>query len=79
MPKKYLHIQGAATYIQHTGVSTLPNRPPVLDYGEAVVCLHGVGGHGQFFVGDMGDLVGALQDGRCEAVAWTENEWKSQR
>ncbi|MFP6641566.1 MAG: PHP-associated domain-containing protein, partial [Myxococcota bacterium] len=29
-------------------------------------------------VRNMSDLVAALSEGRCEAVAWTEDEWTSQ-
>lgn len=58
MPKKYLQVGGVATYIQHTGPSTLPNQPPRLDGGAAVVCLHGAGSHSEFFVGVMEALEG---------------------
>ena len=58
MPKKYLQVGGFATYVQHTGPSTLPNRPPVQEAGETVVCLHGAGSHGEFFMETLGALEG---------------------
>ena len=58
MPKKYLQVGGFATYVQHTGPSTLPNRPPVQEAGETIVCLHGAGSHGEFFMETLGALEG---------------------
>lgn len=58
MPKKYLQVGGFATYVQHTGPSTLPNQPPAQGSGESVVCLHGAGSHGEFFM----DILRALED-----------------
>ncbi len=45
MPQKYFTIDGTATFVHHTGVSTLPEQPPICDLGETVLCLHGAGGH----------------------------------
>ncbi|MFP6640138.1 MAG: alpha/beta hydrolase [Myxococcota bacterium] len=67
MPKKYLQVGGVATYIQHTGPSTLPNQPPALEAGEAIVCLHGAGSHSQFFAGVMEAL-----EGRCSMLAFDQ-------
>jgi pimeloyl-ACP methyl ester carboxylesterase len=49
VPNKYVQIDGVATFIHHTGPSTLPDEPPRLDQGEVVLCLHGAGGNGNLF------------------------------
>ena len=49
MANKYLQIDGIATFVQHSGVSTLPDLPPVFDQGESILCLHGSGGNGHLF------------------------------
>jgi pimeloyl-ACP methyl ester carboxylesterase len=56
LPHKYFQIDGVATYVHHTGATTLPGRPPAIAQGEAVVCLHGAGGNGQLFAGLMTGL-----------------------
>ncbi len=56
MPHKYLQIDGVATFVHHTGATTLPGRPPAIERGEAVVCLHGAGGNGHLFAGLMSGL-----------------------
>ena len=49
MPHKYFSIDGVATFVHHTGSTTLPDVPPDLSRGETVVCLHGAGGNGGQF------------------------------
>ena len=49
MPNKYLQIDGVATFVHHTGATTLPETPPRTDRGEVFLCLHGEGGHGGLF------------------------------
>lgn len=49
MPEKYFQIEGVATFLQHTGRTTLPDVPPDLSRGRALVCLHGAGGNGAVF------------------------------
>jgi pimeloyl-ACP methyl ester carboxylesterase len=44
MPHKYFSIDGTATFVHHTGPSTLPDQPPVCDLGQTLLCLHGAGG-----------------------------------
>lgn len=56
MPQKYVFIDGVATYLHHTGATTLPEKPPDTSQGEALLCLHGGGGHG----GDFAGLLAAL-------------------
>lgn len=51
MPNKYVQIDGVATFLHHTGPSTLPEAAPRLDRGKAVLCLHGAGGNGNLFSG----------------------------
>ena len=58
MPSKYVRIDGVATYLHHTGATTLPESPPATDLGEVALCLHGSGRHG----GDFGSLLEALAD-----------------
>ncbi len=49
MPHKYFTIEGVATYLHHTGPTTLPGVAPDQSRGERVLCLHGVGGNGAVF------------------------------
>jgi len=56
VPRKYVSIDGVATFVQHTGATTLPDVAPDLSRGDTVVCLHGAGGNGGLF----SDLLGAL-------------------
>lgn len=49
MPQKYFTIEGVATYLHHTGTTTLPGVAPDQSRGESVLCLHGVGGNGAVF------------------------------
>lgn len=59
MPNKYFQIDGVATFVRHTGPSTLPGAPPVLANGRTLVCLHGAGGNANLFAG----LLDALAPG----------------
>jgi magnesium chelatase accessory protein len=56
VPHKYFVVDGVATYLHHTGATTLPDAPPDLARGETVLCLHGTGRHG----GDFETLLPAL-------------------
>jgi magnesium chelatase accessory protein len=49
VPHKYFFVDGVATYLHHTGATTLPDAPPDLARGETVLCLHGTGRHGGDF------------------------------
>jgi len=49
VPHKYFVLDGVATYLHHTGATTLPETPPDLARGEVLLCLHGTGGHGGDF------------------------------
>jgi pimeloyl-ACP methyl ester carboxylesterase len=51
VPNKYFQIDGVATFVRHTGPSTLPEEPPALGDGRTVLCLHGAGGNGNLFAG----------------------------
>lgn len=57
MPRKYFTVDGIATHLRHTGPTTLPEQPPQLDRGAAVLCLHHSGGNG----GNFEPLFGALE------------------
>ncbi len=50
MPNKYFYIEGIATFVHHTGPTTLPETVPDLSRGEVVLCLHSAGGNGNHFV-----------------------------
>lgn len=56
MQNKYVQIEGVATYLHHTGATTLPELPPPTDLGEVVLCLHGAGGNGALFAPLMREL-----------------------
>ena len=43
MPEKYLRRDGVPILIRHTGPTTLPEDPPALGSGPAIVCLHDAG------------------------------------
>ncbi len=58
MPTRYVRVQGVATYVRHTGPTTLPERPPQLDRGERILCLHGAGGNLGVFDGIFDALAG---------------------
>jgi pimeloyl-ACP methyl ester carboxylesterase len=49
VPEKYVYIDGVATFLHHTGATTLPGDPPELSRGKSILCLHGGGGNGGFF------------------------------
>jgi len=49
MPSKYVAVQGIATFLRHTGSTTLPENPPDLSSGEIVICLHHCGGNSRNF------------------------------
>ena len=49
MPQKYFSIDGVATFVHHTGATTLPGVAPDAPRGETIVCLHGAGGNGDQF------------------------------
>lgn len=58
MPSKYVDIQGVATFLRHTGGTTLPEQPPDLGLGEIVLCLHHCGGNARnfdSFANELGD------------------------
>jgi len=56
VPHKYFSVDGVATYVHHTGATTLPETPPDLSQCEVVLCLHWTGRHG----GDFDALLAAL-------------------
>lgn len=51
MPNKYFSIGDVATYVHHTGPTTLPGAVPDLSQGEVVVFLHSAGGNGNYYAG----------------------------
>lgn len=56
VPNQYLQIDGVATYVHHTGETTLPGTPLRQGHGHVVVCLHGAGGNGHLFADLMSEL-----------------------
>ncbi len=59
VPNKYFSIDGVATFVQHSGTTTLPGVVPDTQAGETVVCLHDIGGNGAEFRGLLDGLEGA--------------------
>lgn len=59
MPYKYVQVAGVATYVHHTGRTTLPQQPPDWSRGETVVCLHDAGGNQGVFAGLLEALSGS--------------------
>jgi pimeloyl-ACP methyl ester carboxylesterase len=56
VPHKYATGLGVATFVHHTGRTTLPEVVPDLSRGETILCLHGSGGNGAVFA----ELMAAL-------------------
>jgi len=56
VPQKYFLIDGVATFVHHTGATTLPGVAPASGAGEAIVCLHGAGGNGDQFAALLAKL-----------------------
>ncbi len=61
MPEKYVRHGGLPILLRHTGASTLPERPPGIPAGRAVVCLHDAGLQSSIFL----ELLAALGDAAC--------------
>lgn len=59
MPSKYVDVSGTATFLRHTGPTTLPESPPDLSRGEIVLCLHHAGGNSRNFDGFGGEMSAA--------------------
>ncbi len=51
MPEKYVRRDGLPILVRHTGRTTLPQDPPVLGDGPAIVCLHDAGLQSSVFEG----------------------------
>lgn len=60
MPEKYIRRDGLPILVRHTGRTTLPQDPPGLGSGPAIVCLHDAGLQSSVFV-DL--LAAAAPDG----------------
>jgi len=56
VPQKYFEIDGVATFVHHTGETTLPGVPPTFSQGEAILCLHGAGNNGHLYA-ELTDLL----------------------
>jgi pimeloyl-ACP methyl ester carboxylesterase len=49
VPHKYFHVDGFATYVHHTGPTTLPHVVPDARKGQAILAIHGAGGNGNTY------------------------------
>ena len=58
MPEKYVRRDGLPILVRHTGRTTLPQDPPALGDGPAIVCLHDAGLQSSVF----NDLLGVVSD-----------------
>ena len=67
MPYRYASVADVSIYVRHTGPTTLPGHPPVLERDTTLVCLHGAGGNQGVFDG----LFEALDD-RYNLVAFDQ-------
>ena len=56
MPEKYVRRDELPILVRHTGSTTLPEEPPPIGKGPAIVCLHDAGLQSSVF----GDLLSAL-------------------
>jgi pimeloyl-ACP methyl ester carboxylesterase len=59
MPEKYLRRDGLPILLRHTGRTTLPQDPPSLGKGRAVVCLHDAGLQSSLFGALLDELAAA--------------------
>lgn len=66
MPSKYVSIQGVATYLRHTGSTTLPQTPPDLSQGEALICIHHTGGNCRNFDSLLAELSPRHSGAACD-------------
>jgi len=58
MPEKYIHRNGLPLLVRHTGQTTLPQNPPNVAGGAAILCLHDAGLQSSVF-GDLLEAFGA--------------------
>jgi pimeloyl-ACP methyl ester carboxylesterase len=65
MPEKYVRRDGLPLLVRHTGPTTLPQNPPAIGTGPAIVCLHDAGLQSSVFV-DL--LRAAAPDGGAIAL-----------
>jgi pimeloyl-ACP methyl ester carboxylesterase len=49
VPSKYVPVQSIATFLRHTGATTLPESPPDTSQGQVLLCLHHTGGNCRSF------------------------------
>jgi pimeloyl-ACP methyl ester carboxylesterase len=50
LPNKYVQIDGVATFVHHTGPTTLPDHAPAIG-DRPILCLHAEGSSGSVFAG----------------------------
>ena len=67
MPYKYISVAEVATYVRHTGPTTLPGHLPDLPRGETLLLVHGAGSNQGVFDGVFDHL-----GGRLSAVAFDQ-------
>ncbi len=70
MPEKYVRRDGVPILVRHTGRTTLPQEPPSLDSGMAVVCLHDAGLQSSVFTDLLGAIALSEESGIGGAIAF---------
>ena len=56
MPSKYVRFDDFAVNVEHTGATTLPDRPPALSRGAFLVFVHGEGGSAPLWSRQLAEL-----------------------
>jgi pimeloyl-ACP methyl ester carboxylesterase len=49
VPQKYFYVDGIATFVHHTGPTTLPHVVPDARKGHAILAVHGAAGNGNTY------------------------------
>jgi len=70
LPEKYVRRDGVPILLRHTGRTTLPQDPPALGSGSAIVCLHDAGLQSSVFVDLLGTSSRSADGGDGATIAF---------